>query len=121
MPFVWNSFSVGMLAPKRDEILGGNKKGGHTGRPISNREETSAPRRYFFSSAGFSVAGGAGACVGGVGVCVAPEMPSLKLPMPSPNPFMISGILLPPEKINKTARTTSPLKTLNSPMHRLLA
>src|SRR5713226_10575805 len=119
MPFVWNSFSVGMLAQQHDEILGGNKKGGHTDRPISNREETSAPRRYFFSSAGFSVAGGAGACVGGVGVCVAPEMPSLKLRMPSPNPFMISGMRLPAKKINITARTTSQWKILNSPMNRL--
>src|SRR5258708_5892672 len=107
MPFVWNSFSVGMLAPKRDEILGGNKKGGHTGRPISNREETSALRRYFFSSAGFSVAGGAGACVGGVGVCFAPEMPPLKLRIPSQNPFMIPGIRLPQKKINITPRPTS--------------
>jgi len=41
--------------------------------------------------AGLSAAGGAGACAGGVGVCVAPDMPSLKLRMPSPNPFMISG------------------------------
>src|SRR5260370_6758936 len=114
----WKSFSGGMLAPKRDEGLGGNKKGGDTGRPSSNREETSALRRYFFSSAGFSVAGGAGACVGGVGVCVAPEMPSLKLPMPSPNPFMMSGIRLPPKQIHITATTTNQRKMLNSPLNR---
>ncbi len=84
-----------------------NKKGGHTGRPSSNREETAAPRRYFFSSAGFSAGGGAGACAGGAGVCEVPDMPSLKLRMPSPNPFIISGIRLPPKKMSMTARTTS--------------
>src|SRR5205807_3258541 len=62
-------------------------------------------RRYFFSSAGLS-AGGVGDCAGGVG-CDAPDMPSLKLRMPSPNPFMISGMRLPPKKIRITARTTS--------------
>src|ERR1700682_5574707 len=108
-----------MLARKHDEIPGGNKKGGHTGRPFSNREESSALLvRYFFSSAGFSAGGGAGVCAGGAGVCEAPDMPSLKLRIPSPNPFMISGIRLPPKKIRITARTTSHCKILNSPMYR---
>src|SRR5438445_10903338 len=35
-------FSARLLARKDDEILSGNKKGGHTGRPISNLQETSA-------------------------------------------------------------------------------
>src|SRR5258708_15481739 len=77
--------------------------------------------RYFFSSAGFSAGGGAGAWAGGAGVCVAPDMPSLKLRMPSPNPFMISGMRLPPKKISITARTTSQWKMLNSPMNCLHA
>ncbi len=51
-----------------------NKKGGHTGRPSSNREETAAPRRYFFSSAGFSAGAGVGVAAGvaagaGAGCC----------------------------------------------------
>src|ERR1700719_918688 len=38
-------FSARMLARKDDEILSGNKKGGHTGRPISNLQGTSARLR----------------------------------------------------------------------------
>src|SRR5712664_2069921 len=74
---------------------------------LKSRENFCALPRYFFSSAGFSAGGGAAACAGGAGVCVAPDMPSLKLRIPSPNPFMISGMRLPPKKISITARTTS--------------
>lgn len=65
-------------------------------------------QRYFFSSEGCGAvaAGGAGAaCAGGAGVCEAPDMPSLKLRMPSPNPFMISGMRFPPNKIKTITRT----------------
>src|SRR2546423_3670952 len=76
--------------------------------PIANPHRLLAlRRRYFLSSAGLSADGGAGACAGGCGVCVLPDMPSLKLRMPSPNPFMISGMRLPPKKIKITASTTS--------------
>jgi hypothetical protein len=83
------------------------KKDGHTGRPTLNRKQMfSAVGRYFFSSEGFS-AGGA-VCAGGVGgVCEMPDMPSLKLRIPSPNPFITSGMRLPPKKISMTARTMS--------------
>ena len=74
---------------------------------LKSRGNFCALPRYFFSSAGFSAGGGAGDCAGGAGVCVAPDMPSLKLRIPSPNPFMISGMRLPPKKISITARTTS--------------
>lgn len=64
--------------------------------------------RYFFSSVAWGAGAAAGACVGGaVGVCEAPDMPSLKLRMPSPNPFMISGMRFPPKKINTIAKTIS--------------
>src|SRR5437899_11325233 len=85
--------------------------------PNSNSRRFLLGLGYFFSSTGLS-AGGAGDCAGGVG-CDAPDMPSLKLRMPSPNPFMISGMRLPPKKIRITARTTSQRKMLNSPMNRL--
>src|SRR5260370_21212397 len=81
------------------------------GRPHESPHLTSlgnfcAARSYLFSSAGLSSGGGAGACAGGVG-CDAPDIPSLKLRMPSPNPFIISGMRLPPKKIRITARTMS--------------
>ncbi|SRR6266480_3046940 len=89
-----------------DEMRAALKSRGRPhGPPFLNLEGTS--QRYFFSSAGFSAGGGAGVCAGGAGVCETPDMPSLKLRIPSPNPFMISGIRLPPKKISMTARTTS--------------
>src|SRR5438034_7560483 len=58
----------------------------------------------FFSSEG-GCAGGV-ACAGGGGVCDEPDMPSLKLRMPSPRPFITSGMRLPPKKINTDRKST---------------
>src|SRR5260370_7927451 len=80
-----------------------------------------AARTYFFSSAGLSTGGGAGACAGGVGVCDDPAMPSFKLRMPSPNPFIISGMRLPPTKVRTTATTINHRKILTSPTQPLHA
>jgi hypothetical protein len=69
---------------------------------------------YFFSSTGFS-----GLCTGGAGGGGdggEPLIPSLKLRMPSPNPFITSGMRRPPKKINTMAKTISQWKMLNSPM-----
>src|ERR1700736_3206159 len=58
---------------------------------------------YFFSSTGFS-----GLCTGGAGGGGGggePLIPSLKLRMPSPNPFITSGMRRPPKKINTMAKT----------------
>src|SRR5260370_23087061 len=75
--------------------------------------------RYFFSSAGFSAGGGAGAFAGGAGVFVAPYMPSLKLLLPLPNPFTITEMRLPFHKISITVRTTSHLQMLNTHLNYL--
>src|ERR1700737_2812410 len=83
---------AGIIHCRREEMFRREQKGRPHGPPHLNREVSSALPLYFFSSAGFSAGGGAGACAGGAGVCVAPDMPSLKLRMPSPNPFMISGM-----------------------------
>src|SRR6266516_1614018 len=84
------------------------QKGRPHGPPHLKSHENSCERqRYFFSSEGFSVGVGAGVCAGGAGVCELPDMPSLKLRMPSPNPFMTSGMRRPPKKISTTARTIS--------------
>src|SRR4051812_45075498 len=48
-------------------------------------------------------------------------MPSLKFRMPSPSPFITSGILRPPNKISTIASTTNQWKILNSPMNNLHA
>src|SRR6266436_9482380 len=57
---------------------------------------------------------------GMAGVCDVPAMPSLKLRIPSPNPFMISGMRFPPKKIRTIARTISQCMGLSN-MKRLHA
>src|SRR5215469_8627896 len=87
--------------------LGKNERAAYTSRPSRNCiARLTELVVYFFSSAdGCGAAGGA--CAGGAaGVCEAPDIPSLKLRMPSPNPFMISGMRFPPKKIKMMARTT---------------
>ena len=74
---------------------------------LKSRGNFCALPRYFFSSAGFSAGGGAGACAGGAGVCVAPDMPSLKVRIPSPRPRASSGIFRPPNKSRIIPRTIS--------------
>src|ERR1700693_4712074 len=91
-----------------------NKKGSPQGPPFYNFWRLRAA--YFFSSSTvFAVvvvcAGGGG----GVGV-FPPLMPSLKLRMPSPRPFMTSGMRRPPKKISTIANTTNQWKILNSPI-----
>src|ERR1700732_1498189 len=84
---------------------GAKQKGQPVGCPISNHPYDIGELPYaFFSSAGFS-AGGAACCGGGVVVCDAPDIPSLKLRMPSPSPRASSGILRPPNKRRTIART----------------
>jgi len=72
------------------------------------KESLPSGRSYFFSSEGGCAGAAGGACAaGGAGVCDEPDMPSLKLRMPSPSPFITSGMRLPPKKIRTTARTIS--------------
>src|SRR5713101_3712233 len=108
MPGVWGGRMHAGSISYFFYILKKNNKGGRTRRPHLQSHENSCERqRYFFSSEGFSVGVAAGVCSGGAGVCELPDMPSLKLRMPSPNPFMTSGMRRPPKKIRTTARTIS--------------
>src|SRR5579859_468008 len=100
---------------KFTKLLVQNKKPPISREPFATLSNRFRLPVYFFSSVGFS-AGGCACGGGGCGVVDVPLMPSLKLRMPSPKPFITSGMRRPPKNISTMASTINQWKILNSPM-----
>src|ERR1700682_2690476 len=99
---------------KNLQSVGNEKKTARRGGPSANFNKIGAPEflDYFFS--GDTGATGGGVCCGGaVGGAGFPDIPSLKLRIPSPSPFITSGMRRPPKKIITMARTINQWATLN--------
>src|SRR5579864_5043788 len=84
-----------------------DKKRAATRAALLQKISPSSARDYFFSSVtGAEVEGGGVETVVVCAVfCGLPCIPSLKLRIPSPKPFMTSGIFLPPKSSTTMART----------------